>query len=240
MSGWSCNQENLKSLKEEKVQHSIWNKLLQEYVDTLGYVDYIGFKQSENELDQYLEALSSTNPYSDKWTEMERLAFWINAYNAFTIKLILDHLPLESIKDIKQGIPFVNSVWDIRFFNISGKKFDLNRIEHRILRKKFAEPRIHFAINCASISCPKLLNEAYVPEKLEGQLNEAAVDFLSDSSKNVISPDHILISKIFRWFKGDFIQEMNLISFINQFSNIEVNQTAKIEYLDYNWSLNSQ
>ena len=108
-----------------------------------------------------MEELRKGHPNDKHWTETEQLAYWINAYNAFTVELILDHYPVASIRDIKEGVPFINSVWDIDFIKIEGKTYSLNDIEHRILRREFDEPRIHFAIVCASISCPKLRNEAF-------------------------------------------------------------------------------
>ncbi|MEP7320342.1 MAG: DUF547 domain-containing protein [Saprospiraceae bacterium] len=107
---------------------------------------------------------------------------------------------------MKTGIPFINSVWDIQLIRIGNETYDLNNIEHSILRKKFNEPWIHFAINCASYSCPRLRNEAYTPSKLESQLTEAAISFLSDKTKNDFSADTIHISKIFEWFKDDFMK----------------------------------
>src|SRR5690606_7886580 len=120
-----------------------------------GLVNYNGFKQDKQQLDLYLKLLQAGVPDPDKWSKEEQLAYWINAYNAFTIKLIIDNYPLKSIKDLNStiAIPTINSIWDDKFFSLGGQKFSLNMIEHGILRKDFDEPRIHFAINCASISC---------------------------------------------------------------------------------------
>ncbi|MCK5368247.1 MAG: DUF547 domain-containing protein, partial [Cyclobacteriaceae bacterium] len=168
--------------------------------------------------------------------------YWINAYNAFTVKLIIDHYPLESIKDIGSAIqiPFVNSPWDIKFIEINGKKLDLNNIEHSILRKKFDEPRIHFAINCASFSCPKLRREAYVANNLDVQLEKQAIQFINDLERNSISGSHAEVSKIFSWFKGDFTKEGSLVDFLNQYSNTEIGKESKISYMNYNWALNEK
>ena len=136
--------------------HEDWTALLSVHVSEAGFADYRGFQRDSIKLDQYLEKLSNHPPNQDKWSEEEQLAYWINAYNAYTVKLILMHYPVRSIKDIGSSIqiPFVNSPWDIKFIQIGDKKLDLNNIEHSILRKEFEEPRIHFAINCASFSCP--------------------------------------------------------------------------------------
>ncbi len=182
------------------VTHEMWDSLLQQHVSEDGKVNYQGFKRDSVRLNEYLNLLSKNHPSEQNWSREEQLAYWINAYNAFTVKLVVDNYPVQSIKDIKKGIAFVNSVWDIKFIQIEGRSYDLNNIEHGILRPKFKEPRIHFAINCASASCPKLLNRAYKADRLDKQLDEAAQAFLSDPFKNKIAADRIEISKIFSWF----------------------------------------
>ena len=149
-----------------------------------------------------------------------------------------DNYPTESIKDIKKGLPFINSVWDIKFIEIEGATYDLNNIEHGIIRARFNEPRIHFAVNCASKSCPKLRREAFTAEKLEEQLDQATRDFLSDTTKNVIQPNEVQLSKIFLWYGGDFKKEGKLLDFINQHTSVEIEPDANIRYLDYDWRLN--
>lgn len=218
--------------------HEIWDDLVQEHVTEGGVVNYKGIIQDSVQFNAYLDMLASHHPNTSYWTSDERLAYWINAYNAYTVKLILDHYPVESIKDIKKGIPLVNSVWDIQFIEIGGKTYDLNNIEHGILRKEFYEPRIHFAINCASVSCPRLRNEAFSAEKIESQLQSQAMSFLSDPIKNQLTTDHIRISKLFSWFKGDFTNDGSLIDFLNAHGPIHIDQNAKLDYLTYDWNLN--
>ena len=111
---------------------------------------------------------------------------------------------------------------------------------HFILRKKFNEPRIHFAINCASYSCPRLRNEAYIASKLDAQLTEAAISFLADKTKNDINPDKVVLSKIFDWFGGDFKRNGSLIDFLNHYAPVKISPKAKISYKDYIWTLNKQ
>jgi hypothetical protein len=202
-------------------------------------VDYQQLKQDEMLLDQYLAELSA-NPPSDDASKESALAYWINAYNAFTIKLILRHYPVKSIKDIgfPLQIPFVNSVFDRRFIRIGNEKLDLNFIEHQVLREKFQEPRIHFAIVCASVSCPQLRNEAYVADKIEEQLQEQAIDFLKDPLRNRIGENSAEVSKIFSWFSGDFTRKGDLVDFLNQYLANPLPADAEIKYLDYNWQLN--
>jgi len=196
-------------------------------------------KADKAKLDEYLAILSKQKP-GKNWSRNETLAFWINAYNAFTVKLILDNYPVKSIKDLNPGVSviFVNTVWDKKFFSIGGDKMSLNNIEHGILRK-MNEPRMHFTIVCASVSCPKLLNRAYEAPSLDNQLNQAAKDFLADNSKNQVSANKPKLSKIFDWFGGDFkVNGKSKIDFINQFTNSKIDKNADIGYLDYNWNLN--
>ena len=177
------------------------------------------------------------------WTEDQKLAYWINAYNAFTLELILDNYPVKSIKDIGATIkiPFVNTPWDIKFINIGGEEYDLNNLEHGIIRKDFEEPRIHFALVCAAVSCPKLQNRAYLPESLDAQLTKAAKEFLADPKKNEIKGENkAILSKLFNWYGGDFTKKMSLEEYINQYSDINIFPNAKINYINYDWSLNEQ
>jgi len=183
-------------------------------------VDYVGFRKDSTKFNQYLNLLAK-NPPNDEWSKEEQLAYWINVFNAYTISLVAKHFPVKIIKDIRRGILFINSVWDIKFIKIGKAIYDLNNIEHSILRKRFDEPRIHFVINCASCSCPRLRNEAYRGETLNNQLTEVAELFLADKTKNVISPDKIVISKVFNWFGGDFKKKGSLIDFLNLYSKVK-------------------
>ncbi len=219
----------------EPVTHEIWDSLVREHVTAEGLVDYKGFIQDSVKLNKYLDLLSQNHPNEKNWNRNERLAYWINTYNAFTVKLIVDHYPVESIKDIKNGIPFVNTVWDIKFINIEGATYDLNNIEHGIIRPKFDEPRIHMAVNCASISCPKLQDRAYTAAKLDEQLDEASREFINDEDKNKITPEKAQLSKIFSWYGGDFKSVRN---FVNKYSDVKINKNTKIEYQEYDWGLN--
>ncbi len=224
----------------DKIDHSLWTALLEKYVNDEGLVNYRGFIRDSVQLNAYLRRLTESSPDDINWSEKERLAYWINAYNAFTVKLIVDHYPLASIKDIGSAIqiPFVNSPWDIKFIEIEGKKLDLNNIEHSILRKEFDEPRIHFAINCASFSCPTLRKEAYSAEKLDAQLNEQAVTFINDLLRNDIKSNQAELSRIFSWFKGDFTKNGSLKEYINQYSRTKMDDDTKISFRKYDWSLN--
>jgi len=218
------------------INHDVWDQLLQKYVSEEGKVNYKGFVQDSVLLKKYLNDLSTHAP-GNNWTENEKLAYWINAYNAFTVELIINHYPIKSIKDISNGIAFVNSPWDIKFFKIGGIDFDLTTIEHEILRKEFNEPRIHFAINCASISCPRLKNKAFVAENINEQLEEVTTSFINNPSKNNITEQRTQLSKIFDWFQSDFNKEGSLIDYIKKYNPL-ITESNDIEYLDYNWGLN--
>ena len=237
----ACHSMNPMQIGSKPVDHSILDSLLRQYVDGKGMVDYQAFAKDKKRLDNYLDILQKSGP-SDEWSEDEQLSYWINAYNAFTIRLIIDHYPVESIKDIgsKIQIPFVNTAWDIKFINISGKELSLNNIEHNIIRQNFDEPRIHFALVCAAKSCPKLRNEVYTAKDLDEQLTDQAKSFLSNPSKNKISENEIEISKIFSWYGGDFTKEGKLINFLNKYSDTKIAVDAKKSFKKYDWSLNEQ
>ncbi|WP_276374732.1 DUF547 domain-containing protein [Chryseolinea sp. H1M3-3] len=220
--------------------HEGFSKLLKKNVSANGKVNYQGFKKDSAEFNNYLELLTK-NPPQKSWSRNEQMAYWINAYNAFTIKLITKYYPLKSIKEIGSSIqiPFVNTPWDIKFISIGKDKLDLNNIEHGILRKKFADPRIHMTLVCASKSCPALLNEAYEATKLEDQLSERSKAFLTDPSRNKISSDQPQLSMIFKWYAMDFNDDgKTVIDFVNRYSPVKVKATATVQYLDYDWNLN--
>jgi len=215
----------------EKIDHKSWDVLLKKYVDENGFVDYKGFFNSKTELENYINYLSENVP-NESWAIDEQLAYYINIYNALTVKLILDNYPVESIKDISKP-------WKKTVISLNGKEYSLGDIEHEILRK-MNEPRIHFAINCASYSCPNLLNEAFTASKMKEQLESVSYSFIN-GNKNDISESTPKLSKIFKWYKKDFnVNEGNLISFINKYSNIKIDKNASIDYLDYNWNLNKK
>jgi hypothetical protein len=214
----------------EAFNHNVWNNLLQKHVSNQGNVNYKGFRTDKSKFNSYLKTLSE-NPPQESWSKDETLAYWMNVYNAFTIKLILDNYPTKSIKDIK-------GPWSHRFIKIGPKWYTLNDVEHRIIRK-MNEPRIHFALVCAAVSCPRLYNKAFTADNLEEDLSLLTRGFLNDTSKNNIAENSIKLSKIFKWYGGDFKNNGNdLIDFLNQYTDINVSSNAKKSYMDYNWALN--
>ncbi|MCB9278437.1 MAG: DUF547 domain-containing protein [Lewinellaceae bacterium] len=209
--------------------HEAWDALLQEYVSGKGKVNYAGFKQAQAKLEAYLKDLAD-NPVRDNWSKAGKMAYWINAYNAFTIKLILDHYPVSSITDIDKGNP-----WDTKWINLDGRTLSLNQIENEILRPTFKDPRIHFALNCAARSCPPLLNKAWTADNLNAQLDSRARMFINNPDYNQLSGNPVYVSKIFDWYAADF---GNLIDFLNQYAAQSVPEDARIEYREYDWALN--
>ncbi|WP_224485203.1 DUF547 domain-containing protein [Robertkochia aurantiaca] len=221
----------IQSVIAQKPDYQVWNDFLENHVDAEGWVDYKSISNNKDELKVVLNMLVKNQPLDD-WSQDERKAYWINAYNAYTIKLIIDHYPLESIRDI-------NGPWQKDFIPWDGDLIDLDHIEHDILRKT-GDPRIHFAINCASVSCPKLLNRAYIPELLDEQLDQVTAGFINNTEKNELGNDRIRLSKIFRWYRQDFTEGEELIDFLNRYAAQKVEPGTAVTFMDYNWALNER
>lgn len=217
-------------------QTSVFNTLLQKHVHENGFVDYTSFKKETEILDKYLAYLEKTEP-NNSWSADKQKAFWINAYNAYTIKLILDNYPLKSIMDIKKD---GNTAWKIPFAKVGGKTYTLDHIEHEILRKKLFDPRIHVGVNCASVSCPKLGNIAFTEDNVDRELTKLMNAFVNDSSRNKLDKKKVQISEIFNWFQADFTKKGTVIEYLNQYTTTPIKTNAKISYLKYNWSLNGK
>ncbi|WP_456425399.1 DUF547 domain-containing protein [Rhodocaloribacter sp.] len=233
--------------------HSRFGEILATFVDARGRVDYAGLKRS-GALDPYLALLDAATP--EAMPPNERLAFWINVYNAWTLRLILDHYPVRSIKritpvrlpGISLYLPKLNSPWEYRIVRAGGRRLTLNEVEHEIIRKAFDEPRIHFALVCAARSCPKLRREAFTGPRLDAQLDDQARDFLHDAAKNRIpdAPGVIRLSSIFRWFRRDFARDdRGLQAFLAPYFDGDVRERLRrgayrVRYLRYDWRLNER
>jgi len=239
----SINQESLAQ------SNSLFTEVLQKNVKD-GLVDYKKLKD-DKEFGKYLSQLSNTNP--TQFSRDEKLAFWINAYNAFTLQIVMVNYPIKSITDLNVGGTLLNdlegkTVWDKKFITINKKKYSLNNIEHNILRK-MNEPRIHFALVCASISCPELRNEAYEAGKIDEQLLDETKKFLNDKEKNHydLKNREAFISKLIDWFRVDFGDtDRNILLFISEYLPEEISTDIssnisywKIKYNNYNWNLNA-
>jgi len=233
------------------LDHSAYTDLLQAYVDDAGMVDYAALKANQDEaLAPYLRQLAETDP--SNLDEPERLAFWINAYNALTLKLIVDHYPVETIRSITPAggltVPRLNDPWHVKVGEVGGEIRTLDEIEHDIIRTRFDEPRIHFALVCAAVSCPRLRREAFVGDRLDAQLDDQARLFLHAESKNAIpAPNEtIRLSRIFKWFGGDFGENTDALQrYLAPYFDGGVRQKLRdaaydVDYLDYDWALNAQ
>lgn len=214
---------------------AVYQTILTQFVNSSGKVDYKGLKQNKELVGQAIYHFQNNTP-QDNWSKNETLSYWINAYNLFTLKLVMDNYPIKSIKDIGKG----KSTWDIDFIELNGKKYSLNDIENNIIRKQFNEPRIHFAVNCASISCPKLLNKAYNKDNLNTLLDQQTRAFVNDVNHNTLGAKSISISNLFDWYKADFEKNGGVINFLNKYAKTPIDSDAKVGFKDYNWNLNEQ
>jgi hypothetical protein len=237
-----------------------WNDLLRKHVVLIdggkaSQVRYAEIRSERAQLQAYLDTLSSVRLQEfHRWSKAQQLAFLLNAYNAFTVELILMRYPdLNSIRDFGR---FINNPWKKRFFKLLGKEQHLDGIEHETIRAPgvYDEPRIHMAVNCAAIGCPMLREEAYVADRLDGQLEEQVVRFLSDRSRNRYdgATNTLEVSEIFDWYREDFSSGFRGIRSREQFfakyaelltddpdgQNRIRSQTAKISFVDYDWGLN--
>ncbi|MFO7550518.1 MAG: DUF547 domain-containing protein [Haliea sp.] len=215
-------------------------------------VDYAALQAAPEDLQRYLESLSAVAVAEfERWPADQQLAFLINAYNAFTLKLIVDHYPLDSIRNIGH---FWQSPWKRRFFTLLGEEVHLDQIEHEIIREpgRFDEPRIHFAVNCASIGCPALRPEPFTAVELEAQLEDSTKRFLGDASRNRYRDGSLEVSSIFKWYREDFERGWRgadtLDSFLALYADalgLDANTreqlaggAVKIRFLNYDWNLN--
>ena len=235
--------------------HAQWTALLEKHVQWIdqgaSQVDYPGFQADQAQLQDYLARLSAVTPAQyQQWSAEQRLAFLINAYNAFTVQLILEHYPLDSIKEV--GDLFSNA-WQQPFIPLLGQTMTLDDIEHGMIRQPgvFDDPRIHFAVNCASIGCPALRNEAFVANHLDAQLEDSQQRFLGDRSRNRYDPQRkrFLVSKIFQWYGEDFAKRWgSLERYLQQHASLlaspaelqRARQTDKIDFGFYDWDLNQR
>jgi Protein of unknown function, DUF547 len=236
--------------------YASWDALLKKHVRWLpdnkqSRVDYAGFAKDRAELKTVLDGLSAVPKADfDKWSREQRMAFLINAYNAFTVEVILMKWP--DIKSIKELGLFNRGPWKNEFFTLLGAKHHLDWIEHEELRPKYADPRVHGAVNCASIGCPALRTEAFTAGKLEAQLDDGMQRFMGDRTRNRVAGGKVEVSSIFKWFKEDFEKghkgfakvEDVFAKHATQLSDKPEEQAAlkagtlPVSHLDYDWSLN--
>jgi hypothetical protein len=222
--------------KKSSIDHSAFNNLLQTYVAFNGNVNYAGLFKNKNALKNYISSLTKVNP--SNLSRNEKLAYWINAYNALTLDQIIDHYPTTSILKIANG-----KVWDQTLaYQFNGENISLDQIEKKILLgSDLFDARIHFSVNCAAISCPKLSNKAFTANNVQTMLTQNTITALANQSQNKIATDKASISMLFDWYKADFEKaEGSVINFINKYSSVKLNSNTKINYLEYNWNLNGK
>lgn len=249
-------------------QHNLFDKVLTTYVKD-GLVNYRALKNDQETLDSYLASLAAvTQTQYEKWTRQQKLAFWINAYNAFTIRVILNHYPVTRsifadplrrypVSSIRQ----IPGVWKIRKWRVASQRYTLDYMEHVIMRQKIVEPRIHFVLNCASLGCPLLENRALEAASLEERLDQAAINYIYRDHKVEIDSNNqaVRLPQIFNWFAEDFkpfeesaaffkdrpAEIAGPLSWIYHYANEDDREflesgSYQVSYLDYDWGLNEQ
>lgn len=219
--------------------HALFDQLLGDYVDEAGYVDYEGLRQEPGRLERYLQQVADA-PFDDLGRN-EKLALLINAYNAFTLQLILEHYPVETIMDIPR-----HTRWDEPRWQIGSHTWSLAEIEHEQIRPKFEEPRIHFALVCAAVGCPPLRDEAYTGERIDEQLEDQA-RYVHRRDRWVRFDDVqgvVFLTMLYRWYAGDFQQAAgSVLQYAAQYSSdleqaLENSDSPQIRHIDYDWRLN--
>ena len=236
-------KENPATKSDSEFSHELFDQVLQKYVNSQGRVDYAGLKSNPGTFESYLNLLAVNAP-SDNATFQAGLAFWINAYNALTIKGVLDHYPTTSVRKIKLFGGFFSRIK----FQVGGRSYTLDNIEHDIIRYEFGDPRIHFALVCASLGCPVLENRAFVAETLEKRLNNATAKFINNPEKVRLDRENgvLHLSQIFEWYAEDFEDTHgSVINFILEYlpeadTAFLKKEEVQIQYFKYDWSLNAQ
>jgi Protein of unknown function, DUF547 len=208
--------------------YALYDSLLQKYVSSNGDVKYKALQAERAILDSVVAQFQAVAPQKE-WSKNERLAYWINAYNLFTVQLIVNNYPVKKITNLDGG-----KTWDVKRIEIEGKKYSLNQIENEILRPQFKDARIHFAINCAAESCPPLHNRAFTAENVQSLLDKRTRKFIR-SSANTLTESNIKISKIFDWYSSDF---GDIVTFLNKYASVKIKTDAKVEYKEYIWNIN--
>ncbi|QDS94516.1 hypothetical protein FF011L_32950 [Roseimaritima multifibrata] len=233
----------------DQIDPGQWDVLLKRYVDQNGNVNYAKWKQTPADvraLEQFLSYLSTANPKA-RASQTEKVAFWINAYNALTVHGILREYPTSSIRNHTAKL-FGYNIWDDLLLTVGGTPYSLNQMEHEILRK-MGEPRIHFAIVCASRSCPRLLSEAYTSAELDGQLTANAKVFFANSGnfQYDVNGRKFRLSAIMDWFGEDFgrdqaAQLRTIAPYLPSRAAYDaaIGNSVSVSYLDYDWGLNDQ
>lgn len=228
------------------IDHGKWNAFLQRYVSKASSgVNLVGYgavsTADKSALKDYIAAMSAVK--ISGYNRAEQMAYWINVYNAVTIGLILDNKSVDSIRDISSGGLFSSGPWDKELFSAEGQSLTLNDIEHRILRPIWKDPRIHYAVNCASIGCPNLKPTAYTAASLEKDLDAAARAYVNDPRGVTVSNGLVIVSKIYDWFIDDFGgNEAGVLKHLKKYADAELasklDAAGGLDQVQYDWSLN--
>lgn len=221
-------------LAKPTLSHDIFDALLRKHVNSSGNVNYSAFKKDKAKLGEYLDILKN-NPPQSSWSKNKEMVYWINLYNAFTIHSIVEKYPVSSVMDLEGG-----KVWDKKKIVIDGKSLTLNNIEKDKLLKRFKEPRVHFAVNCAAASCPPLLNKAWTEDNVQRYYEKQAKAFINNSKYNSVSAKSVEASQIFNWYASDFGGSDKVLPYFQKYSETEIKKNAKVSFKEYDWKLNKQ
>ena len=222
--------------------HDLFDQVLQEHVDTEGLVNYAKLKSKPEKLEKYLDLLAVAKPTELSYNA--QLAFWVNAYNALVIKGAVNHYPTTSVRKVKW---FGGFFYRLKF-QVAGKTYTLNQIEHDIIRTEFVDPRIHFILVCASSSCPPIENSAFSAEDIEERLETATFNFIQEPENIRLdrAKRRVYLSKIFKWYETDFYEGYDGVAdFLADYlpaeaADLLLAENVKFHYLDYDWTLNDQ
>ena len=226
------------------IRHDSWQTLLNRYVvENADGINRFAYKsvseEDRQQLSTYLATLADTR--ISQYNRKQQQAFWINLYNALTVRVILDNYPVESIRDISSGF-FSSGPWSLELIKIEGEQLTLDDIEHRILRPIWQDARIHYAVNCASLGCPNLQEQAFTADNTEALLNKAASEFINHPRAVAIDKDELVVSSIYDWFEVDFGDEQGVITHVKLFADDQLTRKLRdfdeIDGYDYDWRLN--
>ncbi len=218
------------STAQNRIDHMPWDQLLLLNVSNEGDVDYRGFIRDKFLFNEYFNSLATNSP-NETTPKVEKMAYWVNLYNAIVMKMVIDNYPVSSINDI-------NNPWKQKQITIKGNSYSLDDIEHNILRK-MKEPRIHFLLSCAAKSSPKLWNRAYTGRNILDALKEKTDQYINDRNINRISAKETKLSKVFEWYRDDF-NHGNIVGFYNTYADTKISKNSKVSFLEYDWSLNEK
>ena len=247
---------------EHKFGHELFDQVLRKYVNDEGKVNYSQLLKDRKELEEYYALIATYSPDSHPQlftTENSKLSYWINAYNASAIRGVLQYYPIKSVKDVPLPTllffaPKLSAFFIFNRHTFGSVETNLYYVENKVVRKRFKDPRFHFALNCASAGCPTLPNEAFIPETLDAQLERETRKFFSQSRNLTIDENSktIYLSSILKWYEDDFTtsltaedSEATILTFVRKYAPTEAleslsDSTYSIRYFDYDWTLNDQ